>query len=250
MEHTHCTAVAAVTGDCKRKRINKKSKKQSARKKMDFSSLLSPPEKDALKKQLLSTDEAVAGDGPLLCMNIYQPYASCMFKPRKRSPVDEVKDIELRGWKNGVDTIARTYKFVAIVTGAPCGPYTSMGARWTRHTCYTKKSKEAAAQAKDQGLLVPLKCQEIWQKGMELVDRNGGRPDKGFPFHTILGILLFDGGLEGEEKKKSSLVCRGFWRQGFEGGQADHLRPLYLSCIRICTGHPKIPVESSLFGEG
>ena len=163
--------------------------------------LLDEHEKASLSDQLVSETKG------LLAMTTQQPWSSSMFKTERRDEFDEPKDIETRPW--GPEAIKRDHKFVAIVSGLPCTKRRQDGSH-PRQTCYTKKSQKLAKEKKDETLLVPLKCQSKWNTAMDFVRRNGGRPDTGFPYHTMEGILLFEGELTQAEQRRHPWFVPGY----------------------------------------
>ncbi len=130
-----------------------------------------------------------------------------MFKTHKRSESDVPKDIETRPW--GPDSIQREHKFVLIVSGRPCPQ--RLEENWhPNETCFTQKSLKLARDQNNPSKRVPLLCQAQWDFAIEVVNRNGGKPDQGFPYSTIEGILLLEGELSTEERNNHPWWVPGF----------------------------------------
>jgi hypothetical protein len=182
-----------------------------------------------------------------MVLTVKQPYASCFFKARKRSDIDERKDIEIRGWD--VNTFKRDFKFAAITSGKPCSKRLKQSKNdWTIHTCYKETTKELAAEQDDDRLLIPLQCQAHWDEGMHYVRRNGGRPDTGFPFSTIEGILLFEGELTQEEKTRHNWWVPGYGSHAIKVKKVIRFSPPIHKVLGCAQGKPKALYKTLYLG--
>jgi hypothetical protein len=161
------------------------SKKQKAAKRAQQAEVLTADEKKALLQQLLNM--------LLVVLMIDQPWMSSVFKPKTET--SSPKDMEFRNWgldKIGVDKTAP--KFCLLLSTMSCVKHRGLQDQYrTGTSCYSIKSKNAAAKAGDDALIVPLACNKMWVDAIAVIEKNGYNTGAGYPFNTIEGLVLFEG---------------------------------------------------------